>query len=155
MPLDVEAPDPPDLTNRSLPSDIDPDEAFDGVDDLRREELEEILQDGAWSEAFNEWAAYTDISEEEYRNVRDAGLLEGIDFYWDPIDERLRFEVPALPEGTADRPERANRVASELMDLGETVIEMLEDGYVEWGREDEPEDVWSEEHFGEDTAPED
>lgn len=50
MGLAVETPTPPDLTNRSLPSELEPSDVLDGTADLRREELEEVLPDGAWSE---------------------------------------------------------------------------------------------------------
>ena len=139
MALDVETPDPPDLTNRGMPDHVDPADASDGLTDLRREELEEILQDGAWNEAFNEWAAYTNLTETEYRTIAHHGLIEQVDLYWDPAEERLRFELPELPEELAERRSFAMTARTELADLGDTVIDMIEDAYVDWsGEETEP-----------------
>jgi hypothetical protein len=148
MGLDVETPTPPDLTNRPLPSDLEPADVPDSG--LRREELEEMLREGAWHEGFEEWAAYTDLTEAEYEAIRESGLLEELDFYWDPVEERVRFEVPP-----ADRPageDLAERTTAEMTDLCRTVVEMLEDAYVDW--EENGEALWSEETFGEGTPPE-
>lgn len=159
MGLAVETPDPPDLTNRPLPSDLDPADVLDDTVELRRGELEEMLRDGAWNEAFQEWAEYADLAEAEYRAIQDADLVEALDFYWDPVDERLRFEVPSMPTELAEREgvggDLATRAASELADLGQTVLEMLEDAYVDWGEAGAVQDVWTEETFDEDTTPED
>lgn len=81
MALDVETPDPPDLTNRGMPDDVDPSNVTDGLSDLRREELEEILQDGAWNEAFREWATYTDLTEAEYRTMEPLPRLIPGDYF--------------------------------------------------------------------------
>lgn len=42
MPLTVETPTPPDLTNRPLPGDVDPADVLDGSNDLRRAELDDL-----------------------------------------------------------------------------------------------------------------
>lgn len=99
MALDVEVPNPPDLTNRGVPDDFDATDELGGPNEFHRAELEDVLRDGAWQEAFHEWAAYTDLTDEEYRVLYDRGLLEELDFYWDPAEGRLRFEVPPLPAG--------------------------------------------------------
>ena len=152
MALDAEPPESPDLTNRPLPSDIDPEEVIGSTDDLRREELEEILRDGAWDEAFREWAEYTDLTDAEYEAVREFGLIEKLDVYWDPIEEELQFEVSNLPAALNERGELAAVIASELTALGQTVVEMLEDGYVEWGREDTTtDDVWNQQPLADDV----
>ncbi|WP_255152462.1 hypothetical protein [Halorarius halobius] len=149
MGLDVEPPTPPDLTNRPLPADLDPAEEVDETTDLRREELEAALRDGAWSEAFREWAEYTDLAPEEYEAVRAAGLLEQLDFFWHPVAERVRYEVPTVPaDVTAD----ADRVAAELSDLARAVVETLAESYVDWSADGT--DEWSEETFR-DEPPED
>lgn len=142
MALDVESPDPPDLTNRGLPAGLDAAEGTDGDRDLRREELERFLRDGAWNEAFQEWAVYTGLTVEEYRTVEDRGLVGRLDLYWDPADERLRFEVPDLPEEWDD--EFASTVRVELSDLGRAAIEMLEDAYLDWDEEGTSDVFWSE-----------
>lgn len=155
MVLNVECPDPPDLTNRGLPSDLDAEESIGSESDLRREELETILRDGAWHEAFNEWAEYTDLTESEYRAVHDAGLIERLDVFWDPVEKRLRFEVPSLPDEWQDREDLAPKITAELTDLGRTVVEMLEDAYVDWGKEGTADVFWSEEASSEEPPPDD
>ena len=156
MAPDIEIPDPPQLSNRGVPSEFESVEAVGSAGDLRREELEAILQDGAWHEAFEEWAEYTDLTEEDLQVVRDLGLIQQFDFFWDPSEERLRFEAPMVPadwkELTEVEPSDVSgfvsKLEGELSDLGQTVVEMLEDAYVDWG-EGEPSDyVWSEETFG-------
>lgn len=133
MALTVEPPEPPDLTNRGPPRGIEPEDAGDSTSDLRRGELEEMLADGAWAEAFREWAAYTDVTEAEYRTLERHELVQQLDLYWDPTEERLRFEVPEIPETLSEDAEFRNRAGTELSDLGQTVVEMLQDGYIEWG----------------------
>ncbi|KTG13644.1 hypothetical protein [Haloferax profundi] len=147
MVLDVETPGSPDLTNRGTPSELDASEVIEGESDLRRGELEGFFRDGAWSEAFNEWAEYTDLSESEYELVREEGLIEQMDFYWDPVTESLQFEVPVVPEGDV-----ASKIRTELTDLGQTVVEMLEDGYVDWNEKNHSEMVWSEEKSSEEPT---
>ncbi|AFK21149.1 hypothetical protein E6P09_15440 (plasmid) [Haloferax mediterranei ATCC 33500] len=150
MVLDVESPDPPDLTNRGLPSEFEAPEVL-GTSNLRREELEEILRDGAWNEAFSEWATYTDLTEEEYQTIRGRGLFEQLDFYWDPVEERLRFEVPNPPAEWSTREDLVSNARAELTDLGHAVVEMLEDAYVDWGEEETSDAVWREEALGEES----
>lgn len=152
MGLGVETPDPPGLTNRGFPRDVDPDDVSDGLGDLRRQELEDVLRDGAWTEAFREWAEYTDLNESEYRTVRDHGLFERLDFYWDPAGERLRFEQPELPEELTEQRELGSLVAAELSDLGDTVLETLADGYVDWSGGPMESDEWRGESFDEEAS---
>ncbi|GAB7095344.1 hypothetical protein JCM30237_24970 [Halolamina litorea] len=132
MPIDIEAPSPPDLTNRSLPSGIDPTDVTDSTGDLRREELETALREGAWDDAFGEWTEYTDLNEAEYRAVHDAGLVESLDFYWDPVEGGVRFELPSIPDGLGDDGSLSSLASTELADLGETVRKVLEGGYIDW-----------------------
>lgn len=155
MGLDVETPDSPDLTNRGLPSDVAPDDVVAGESDFRRGELEDVLRDGAWNEAFLEWAEYTGLTEAEFRTVREAGLFERLDFYWDPEERRLRGEVPTLPPELAADRSLASLVTTELSDLCEMVVEMLSDGYVDWGYSGstEPEE-WRGEYAGVDPTEE-
>jgi hypothetical protein len=155
MTLTVEPPESPDITNRGLPRAFEPADSLEGTSDLRRDELEAVLRDGAWSEAFNEWAEYTDLNEAEYDRIRDAGLLHELDFYWDPVEARLRFEVPTLPSALAEETDLASKVTAELTDLGHIVVEMLEDGYVDWGEGATSDDTWSEETFEEETPESD
>jgi hypothetical protein len=151
MSLDVTTPDPPDLTNRGLPAQFDPDELSGSESELSRDALEEALRDGAWSEAFQEWAAYTDLTEAEYRELDEGGLLEAVDFYWDPFEERLRFDVPPMP-GWMDE-EFAARARVELTDLAETVVETLEDTYEDWTEAGPSDAVWTEELYDDGAEP--
>jgi hypothetical protein len=155
MALDVDVPEPPDLTNRGTPSDYPHSDELGGSEDFRREELEAMLRDGAWREGFEEWGEYTDLDDEEVRAVADLGLFRDLDFYWDPVDETLRYDAPSVPGDWRERvseslssTSQASRVETELDDLGRTVLEELQDTYLDWS--DEAEDyVWSEETFGE------
>ncbi len=153
MALDVDVPDPPDLTNRGLPGEIEPDAAFDSISDLRRGELEDILRDGAWNEAFLEWAEYTYLTDAECLDLQEVGAFDRLDFYWDPFEERLRFEVPPLHGELETQRSHAARITTELEELCQTVIEMLEDGYVDWGNAETAEDVWNEPPFDDEPPP--
>ena len=147
MALGVEPPDAPDVTNRGFPSGLGADETVENGADFRREEVEAVLREGAWREAFGEGAEYTDLNADEFRAVRDGGLFERLDFYWDPVDGALEFEVPSSADidGADDL---ASRARGELSDLAETVVERTEDGYVDWG-EGVSDDVWAEEGVAE------
>ena len=56
-------------------------------------------------EGFNEWTAYTNLDDEQVRIVCDLGLFQAFDFYWDPTEDRLRTDPPAIPDdcGSATR----------------------------------------------------
>lgn len=153
MALDVEVPEPPDLTNRGMPQDFEWQEETLGSEDFYREDLEDLLQDGAWKEGFNEWAEYTDLDEEQFQLVDDLGLFQAFDFYWNPIDERLGFDAPTVPDDWRERDatesldsSTVSRLDTALQDLGRAVHEMLEH-YLE--RNDESSDYgWGEDTFG-------
>lgn len=150
MGLDVEPPEPPDLTNRGLPRGLDIETGVGGYD-LHREELEDILREGAWTEAVNEWAEYTDLTESEYRTLQDRELFQALDVYWDPTESVVRFELPVLSEEFPDEPELRERALLELSDLGDTLLELLEESYVDW---DEPGTgpSWTNEAFSEEPT---
>lgn len=159
MARNVEVPDPPELTNRGLPSAFADVEAVGGAADLRRDELEAILADGAWQDAFDEWSEYTDLTPAEIGVLRDAGLFESFDIYWDPAAESLDYEPPSIPHdwGTkaraagVDSPVNRSLVVEAIDDLGRMVVETIEDAYLRF--EDEADDyVWSVDTFGQ--APE-
>lgn len=158
MGLDVDVPDPPQLSNRGLPPELESVETVGGAGNLRREELEGILESGAWHEAFQEWAEYTDLTEDEFRLVRELGLIERLDIFWDPAEAQLRFVPLDLPDDWSERADVADvdalrsKLEIELANLGQTVVEMLEDGYVDWDSEETDDLVWSEETFGHGTA---
>ncbi|WP_336035363.1 hypothetical protein [Halobacterium yunchengense] len=154
MALDSEVPEPPDLSNRGTPREFEWQEETLGSEDFYREDIEDLLQEGAWKEGFNEWAEYTTLDEEHVRLVSDLGLFQAFDFYWDPTDDRLRFDAPTLPDdwrelnatGSLDS-STVSTIDSELDDLGRTVKEVLDD-YLE--RDDEASDFgWGEETYGE------
>lgn len=155
MGLAVETPTPPDLTNRPLPSSLDPEDVLDSTTDLRRAELEEVLLDGAWSEAFQEWTEYTDLTEGEFRIIRDAGVFEGLDFYWDAGEGNVRFEIPDLPRAVTRHENLDSLAASELTDLARIVTEVLEETYVDWGDHGTDEDGSSEDAYTDETSFED
>lgn len=149
--MDYEVPTPPDLTNRPVPTVIDPD-AVESAVDLRRDELEAILREGAWQEAFDEWAEYTDLTEADLRRAADLDLFQAFDFFWDGEAERLRYETPAIPAdwggvvGESLTP--AGVVGTELDDLGRIVAETIASRYVDWGSEEPADLVWSVDTFG-------
>lgn len=154
MGLEVDPPDPPDLTNR--PSKTGPEaEEADETEDLRRAELEAALGDGAWTEAFREWAEYTDLTEAEYEGLRAAAVFERFDFYWDSAAATVRFEVASLPDAVARESDLAARATASLTDLGETVVKLLEAEYLDWGEADAGERDWSEETVGSESPIED
>ncbi|QCC52982.1 hypothetical protein [Halapricum salinum] len=105
-----------------------------GSEDFYREDIEDLLQEGAWKEGFNEWSEYTNLHEELVRIVSDLGLFQAFDFYWDPTEDRLRFDAPTIPDDWRERDTTASLDSStvsmidgELDDLGRAVQEMLED----------------------------
>jgi hypothetical protein len=147
MTLEVETPDPPDLSNRGTPAQIEAVDSVGARDQFRRDELESALRDGAWQEAFDEWSEYTDLTEEQFEAVRT--LVREFDFFWDPEEQRLRFTAPTVEEAAvADVDVDAGTVNGTLSDLGHTVLEMLQGLYAEYWDEDAEDVVWGEETFG-------
>jgi hypothetical protein len=153
MANDIEVPEPPDLSNRGMPREFEWQEETLGSEEFYREDIEDLLQEGAWKEGFNEWAEYTTIDEEDVRLVEDLGLFQAVDFYWDPTEDRLRFDAPRVADGSRER-ERTqsldsstvSTIENELEDLGRAVQETLED-YLD--RDDVESDYgWGEETYG-------
>jgi hypothetical protein len=141
MTLDVAVPDSPDLSNQGTPSGFELDEETLGEEDFHREELEELLLEGAWQEGFTEWAEYTELDQGEVRIVSELGLFQALDFYWDPVDSVLRFDPPTIPDDwrTRDVSESldsatVSMIDAELQDLGRAVQETLE-AYLESAEE--------------------
>ncbi|PSP27343.1 hypothetical protein BRC65_06505 [Halobacteriales archaeon QH_2_65_14] len=138
MTLDVDTPDPPELS-----SAVDADE-YDDVDvqgqDYRREELQEFLRDGAWEEAFSRWATETDLDEEAFAIVQDLGLVQEFDFFWDSFADRVGYHGPGLPENWREReihPDldswgTVSGINAGLTELGQLVCEVLKDEYIDW-----------------------
>jgi len=137
MPLDVEPPDPPALHGPQDPGDYDAVEELDEETggNYRREELAALLDQGAWEAAFTEWAEHTYLTEEQFRVVRDAGLIEAIDLYWNPVAEDVGYRAPSVPadlagaDGPLDRTDVGD-VEEALDELGRTVSEALENDYI-------------------------
>ena len=134
MPLDVPVPDPPSLHGPQPRGDY---EAIDNPvehpeDDYRREELEEFLASGAWSDAFEEWAGGTSLTAADFELVSEYGLVEDFDFYWDPQTDQVGYRAPTLPDEARDdlTISAADEVDAELDTLGRVVSEMLENDYL-------------------------
>lgn len=152
MALDVEIPDPPDLSNRGKPRDFEMTDATE-TSDFHREDLETLLHDTAWTTGFEEWLDRTDLTADHIEAVEAAGLFRALDFYWHPTDEQLRTDVPQVPEEWRDQEAFADLDSSdvsyinaELQDLGRTVREALED---ELERSDAvSESLWVEDAYG-------
>ena len=101
MTLDVAPPDPPELE-----SQLDAEEYDDvnvKVDDYRRDELGEFLEAGAWAEAFENWAARTEMDEETFDICTDLRLFAEFDFFWDDFADRVGYHAPGLPEDWKER----------------------------------------------------
>jgi len=153
MALDIAVPEPPDLSNRGMPRDFEWQEETLGAEDFYREDIEDLLQEGAWTEGVNEWAEYTNLDEAHVRIVSDLGLFQAFDFYWDPTEDRLRVDPPTIPDDWRRRDatesldsSTVSMIDNELDDLGRAVHEVLED-YLE--RNDEASDYgWGEETYG-------
>ena len=154
MARDVESPEPPDLSNRGMPREFEWQDETLGSEDFYREDIEDLLQEGAWKEGFNEWIEYTNLDEAQIRLVSDLDLFQAFDFYWDPAEDRLRFDAPTISDDWQERDATASLDSStvsmidgELDDLGRAVQEMLE-SYLE--RNDEASDYgWGKETYGE------
>lgn len=148
MTLDVEIPDPPELGAQN-PAEYDDVDGV-GVEDYRREELEAFLDEGAWTDAFEEWAAHTDLTEEEYAIAEELDLLSAFDFFWDDFADRVGYHAPGLPEDWREReihPEldswsTVSSINASLTELGQIVSEVLKEEYVDWEAEYEaPDDL--------------
>jgi hypothetical protein len=131
MTLDVEPPDPPSLRGPQSRGDyeaIDMDE--EAIDDYRREEVAAVLEEGAWVDAFDDWAEQTYLSEPDFAAARDHGLFEALDFYWEPADDEVGYRSPDVPEDARADFEDPGGVAAALDTLGRTVSEVLENDYL-------------------------
>ncbi|MFB6299839.1 MAG: hypothetical protein ABEH65_06210 [Halobacteriales archaeon] len=138
MSLDVEMPDPPEL-NAVDPNEYDDTEVV-GDTDYRRDELETFLNDGAWLEAWDQWTAHTELTEDEWTIVQDLGLIDRFDFFWDSFAERVGYHAPGIPEDWQERDlhpsldtwEVASSINASLTELGQIVCDVLKDEYIDW-----------------------
>ena len=148
MALDVDPPDPPTL------EETDPNRYEDaevvGDTDYKRDELEGLLAAGAWAEAFETWAAETDLDEDAYGVMRDLALFERFDFFWDAFADRVGYHAPGLPEDWQERDlhpelsswETVSGINAALAELGDTVSRTLKADYIDWETEYEaPDDL--------------
>ncbi|MWV64495.1 hypothetical protein GRS48_06605 [Halorubrum sp. JWXQ-INN 858] len=138
MTLTVDPPAPPTLAA------VDPNEYEDaevvGDADYRRDELEAFLREGAWEEAFEEWAATSDMDETDWRIVEDLELVSRYDFFWDDFADRVGYHAPGLPEDWKERdlhPEidswgTVSAINAGLTELGQVVCEVLKAEYIDW-----------------------
>jgi len=148
MTLDVDAPSPP-----SLSTNVDASEYEDADvqgDDYRRDELEEYLDGGAWDDAFGEWAAHTDLTDDEYAIVRDLEMFAEYDFFWDSFADRVGYHAPGIPEDWKERtyhPEidswnTVSGINAAMTEFGQIVCDVLEDNYIDWeGEYEAPDDL--------------
>lgn len=136
MSLDVDPPDAPSL---------DPVAGTDEDADYRREEIESFLEDGAWERAFDEWAATTDLEDEEFEIARDLGLISQYDFFWDEFVTRVGYSAPGIPEDWRERDvhpdleewETVSSINAALAELGSTTATILTEEYADWGTDEE------------------
>ena len=137
MGLDVDAPEPPELP------EVDA-QTYDDVEvqgeEYRRQELEDLLAQGAWADAFDEWAASTDLDETEFAIAEELGLFEEFDFFWDDFADRVGYHAPGIPEDWRERDlhpeldswETVSGINAALAEFGDTVSETLKENYIDW-----------------------
>jgi len=135
MSLDVAVPDPPSLHGPRTRGeyeaiDAPADESESGGDDYRREDLAGILAEGAWPDAFEEWAAGTTLSEEEFETVQSLELVDEFDFYWDPSADEAGYRPPELSGEASEAFDDPDGVEAELDTLGRILTEVLENDYL-------------------------
>ncbi len=148
MSLDVAVPDPPELEG------IDPNEYEDaevvGDTDYKRDELEAFLREGAWEEAFEQWAAETEMSESDFEIMLDLEMIGRFDFFWDSFAERVGYHAPGIPEDWKERnyhPDieswgTVSSINASLTELGQIICDILKDEYIDWETEYEaPDDL--------------
>ena len=149
MGLDVSVPDPPELGDETDLQEYD-DVEVRGDTDYRRSELETFLREGAWEQSFYEWAEHTDLDEDEYDIVRDLGLIQEFDFFWDDFADRVGYHAPGIPEDwkvkeyheDLDSWNTVSGINAAMTELGQIACDVLEDDYIDWEAEYEaPDDL--------------
>ncbi|WP_254274256.1 hypothetical protein [Haloarcula marina] len=142
MTLDVPVPDRPQLTSGVGA------EAYDDVDvqgdEYRRDELADALDDGAWADAFEEWARDTPLTESTWAIVTDLDLVAEFDFFWDSFAGRVGYHAPGLPEDWREREihpdieswETVSSINAGLTEFGQVVCDVLADEYLDWEAEE-------------------
>ncbi len=148
MSLDVAVPDPPELEG------MDPNEYEDaevvGDTDYKRDELEAFLREGAWEESFEQWAAETEMDEQDFEIMLDLEMIGRFDFFWDSFAERVGYHAPGIPEDWKERNYHSDieswgtvsSINASLTELGQIVCDVLKDEYIDWETEYEaPDDL--------------
>jgi len=138
MALNVAVPDRPELS-REVEADDYEDVEVEG-DEYRREELADALADGAWADAFEQWAADASLDGEEWRIVTELELISEFDFFWDSFAGRVGYHAPGLPENWRERQihpdieswETVSGINAGLTELGQVVCDVLADDYLDW-----------------------
>ncbi|SDJ36382.1 hypothetical protein SAMN05216226_102319 [Halovenus aranensis] len=148
MSLDVETPDPPELEQMD-PNEYDDAEVV-GDTDYKRDELEAFLREGAWEEAFSQWAEQADLDESAFEIMQDLEMLGRFDFFWDSFAERVGYHAPGIPEDWKEREyhadidswETVSGINAEITELGQLVCDVLKDEYIDWeGDYEAPDDL--------------
>ena len=138
MTLDVAVPDRPTLAAEVEATEYE-DVDVQG-DEYRRAELAEALDDGAWADAFSEWATDTAMDERTWQIVTELDLLAEFDFFWDSFAGRVGYHAPGLPENWREREihpdleswETVSSINAGLTELGQVVCDVLGDDYLDW-----------------------
>jgi hypothetical protein len=132
MTLDVEVPDPPSLRGPQSRGEYDAIDTNDEelTDDYRREELRGVLGEGAWRDAFEEWAEHTLLTNAEFGTVRELGLLDRLDLYWEPSDDEVGYRAPTLSADEREAFDDPDGIEAELDSLGRVLSEVLENDYL-------------------------
>ncbi|RNJ26089.1 hypothetical protein [Halosegnis longus] len=146
MTLDVSTPPVPELAVGQDAGSYD--DADPQSDEYRREELQELLYDGAWADAFEQWTQTTPVEEADWEIVRDLKLTSRFDFFWDDFADRVGYHAPGLPEDWKERdlhPEleswsRVSRINAGLTEFGQLVCDVLKTEYIDWESSFEPPD---------------
>jgi len=136
MSLDVDSPEPPELAA------VDPNEYEDAEvagGEYRRDDLEALLHEGAWEDAFSEWSDTTDMDEEDWAIAVDLGLVSRFDFFWDDFADRVGYHALAPRRLEGARPPPRSRLVGTvsainagLTELGQIVCETLKEEYIDW-----------------------
>lgn len=149
MTLDVETPPPPRLEPAVDPNQYD-DTTISSGDDYRRGQLSDLLEAGAWEEAFERWAAETPMTEDEWRIVDELDLVSRFDFFWDDFAGRVGYHAPGIPQDWKERTvhpditswKEVSSINAGLTEFGQLVCDVLKDEYITWESEYEaPDDL--------------
>lgn len=148
MTLPEEPPDPPEL------EPVDPNEYEDadvvGDANYRRDDIQEYLEDGAWEQAFEQWARETDVDAEVFAIMEDLELFRRFDFFWDSYADRVGYHAPGIPEDWKEREFHpdidswsvVSTINASLTEFGQLVCDVLKHEYIDWESEYEaPDDL--------------